>query len=485
MTTTLHSPDAPAALDHLSARVRARSAGRLSRLVRGNVADPAWVRPALLGLLALTAVLYLWDLGASGYANTFYSAAVQAGSTSWKAFFFGSFDASNFITVDKPPASLWVMDISARIFGVNSWSILVPQALEGVAAVGLLYATVRRWFTPGAGLMAGAIMALTPVAALMFRFNNPDALLVLLLVAAAYATTRALEKGSMWWLVLSASLVGTGFLTKMLQAFLVVPALAGVYLLAAPVPLRRRLLHLGAATIALLVASGWWVAVVQLIPAADRPYIGGSQDNSVLNLIFGYNGFGRITGNEAGSVTGGGPGGGIGGAASSPWGPTGWNRLFLADFGGQISWLLPASLILLGVGLWVTRHAPRVNRARAALLMWGGWLVVTALVFSYAQGIIHPYYTVALAPAIGAVVGIVVVMLWRRRAELWARCMMSATLLVTSVWAWVLLDRSADWLPWLRALVLAGGVLGAVALVGLPRWARPSMAALVAGVALL
>src|SRR5581483_7955795 len=242
--------------------------------------------------------------------------------------------------------------------------------------------------------------------------------------------------------------------------------------------------HLGAATVALVVASGWWVAVVQAIPASWRPYIGGSQDNSLLNLILGYNGSGSITGSDTGSVVGGGPAV-LGGPAVSPWGPTGWNRLFLADFGAQISWLLPASLILLGVGLWVTRHAPRVNRARAALLMWGGWLVVTALVFSYAQGIIHPYYTVALAPAIGAVVGIVVVMLWRRRAELWARCMMSATLLVTSVWAWVLLDRSADWLPWLRALVLAGGVLGAVALVGLPRWARPSMAALVAGVALL
>jgi 4-amino-4-deoxy-L-arabinose transferase-like glycosyltransferase len=483
MTTTLHSPDPAVALDRLPAPMRERRAGRLHRLARGNVADPAWVRPALIGLLAVTALLYLWDLGASGWANSFYSAAVQAGSSSWKAFFFGSFDASNFVTVDKPPASLWVMDLSARVFGVNSWSILVPQALEGVAAVALLYATVRRWFSPGAALMAGAVMALTPIAALMFRFNNPDALLVLLLVAAAYATTRALERGNVWWLVLSASLVGTGFLTKMLQAFVVVPALAGVYLLAAPVPLRRRLLHLLAATGALLLASGWWVAIVQLVPASARPYIGGSQDNSLLNLIFGYNGFGRLDGNEAGSVVGG-PQGGLG-AAASPWGPTGWDRLLNGDYGADIAWLLPASLLLLGVGLWVTRRAPRTNRARAALLMWGGWLLLTAVTFSYAAGIIHPYYTVALAPAIGAVVGIVAAMLWRRRAEAWARTLMALTVAGTSVWAFVLLDRSADWMPWLRGLVLVGGLGAALGMVLLPWLAARSLAIAVVAVGML
>ncbi len=239
-----------------------------------------------------------------GWANSFYSAAVQAGTKSWKAFFFGSSDASNFITVDKPPASLWVMEISARIFGVNSWSILVPQALEGVATVGLLYATVRRWFRPGAALLAGAVLALTPVAALMFRFNNPDALLALLLTAAAYATVRAIEDGRTRWLVLAGALVGFGFITKMLQAFIVVPVLALVYLLAGPPKLGRRIVQLVYAGVALVVSAGWWVAAVQLTPAADRPYIGGSTNNTVLNLIFGYNGFGRLTGNETGSVGG-------------------------------------------------------------------------------------------------------------------------------------------------------------------------------------
>src|SRR3984957_18081357 len=172
----------------------------LRRLWRGRPGDPAWVRPVLVGLLVVAGFLYLWDLSASGWANGFYSAAVEAGTKSWKAFFFGSFDSSNFITVDKPPAFLWVMELSARIFGLNSWSILVPNALEGVATVGILYATVRRWFSPAAGLIAGGVVALTPVAALMFRYNNPDALLVLLLTASAYATVRAIEGAGARWL---------------------------------------------------------------------------------------------------------------------------------------------------------------------------------------------------------------------------------------------------------------------------------------------
>src|ERR1700749_661999 len=204
--------------------------GRLPRLLRGPADDPWWARPGLLGLLVATAILYTAGLSRNGWANDFYSAAVQAGAASWKAFFFGSFDSSNFITVDKTPASLWVMELSGRIFGVNSWSMLVPQALEGVACVGVLYAAVRRWFGPAAGLLAGLTLALTPVAALMFRFNNPDALLVLLLTVAAYAVVRALENGRTRWLVLCGVLVGFAFLTKMAQAFLVVPGFALVYL---------------------------------------------------------------------------------------------------------------------------------------------------------------------------------------------------------------------------------------------------------------
>ncbi len=399
--------------------------------------------------------MYTWGLGASGWANSFYSAAVQAGTKSWKAFFFGSSDSSNFITVDKPPAALWVMEISARIFGVNSWSILVPQALEGVAAVGLLYATVRRWFSAGAGMIAGAIMALTPVAALMFRFNNPDALLVMLLVAAAYALTRALENGSTRWLLFASGLIGFGFLAKMLQAFVVVPGFALVYLLAAPPRLRKRLGQLALAGVTMFAAAGWWVAAVELSPKSWRPYVGGSTNNSVLNLIFGYNGLGRVTGNETGSVTGG--GGNAGG--TSMWGPTGWARMFNSEFGGQASWLIPAALILGVAGLVATRRRPRTDRSRAALILWGSWLVVTAVVFSLSQGIIHPYYTVALAPAIGALVGIGGHVLWQRRSSIVARSVLAATVLTSSVWADVLLSRSPNWNPWLRTVVVVAGAL--------------------------
>ncbi len=436
--------------------------GVLRRLVRGREADAAWVRPSLLALLVGTAVLYLWGLGASGWANTFYSGAVQAGTKSWSAFFFGSSDAAGFITVDKPPAALWVMELSARIFGVNAWSILVPQALEGVAAVAFLYAAVRRWFTPAAGLIAGAVLALTPVAVLMFRFNNPDALLVLLLTAGAWALVRALERGRTSWLVLAFSLVGFAFLAKMLQAFLVVPAFGLVYLVGAPNRLRTRLWQLTLAGVAMIAAAGWWVTIVELIPASSRPYIGGSQHNSVLELIVGYNGFGRLTGSETGSVTGGGGGGNAG-----QWGATGWTRLFNSQFGGQVAWLIPAALILAVGVLVLTIGAKRTDRTRAAVLLWGGWFLVTAAVFSLGQGIIHPYYGIALAPAIGALVGIGTTVLWRERARWLARGTLAVAVAATGVCTYVLLDRTPRFDSWLRLPVLvAGFVLAGAMLLG-------------------
>jgi 4-amino-4-deoxy-L-arabinose transferase-like glycosyltransferase len=435
------------------------------RLWRGNADDDTWVRPALLGLLLATAVLYLWGLGASGYANGFYSAAVQAGSHSWKAFFFGSFDASSFITVDKPPASLWVMDVSARVFGVNAWSILVPQALEGVAAVGLLYLTVRRRFGPAAGILAGAVMATTPVAALMFRFNNPDALLVLLLVASAYAMVRALEAGRTRWIVAAGAFVGFAFLAKMLQAVVVLPGFALVYLYAAPVPFARRVRQVLAGGAAAVVAAGWWVAAVALTPAADRPYVGGSQHNSILELTLGYNGLGRLTGQETGSVGG-------GGAGTGRWGATGIGRMFNAEFGGQVSWLLPAALGMFVALLYLGRRAPRTSGQRAQVLLWGSWLVVTGLTFSLAAGIIHPYYAVALAPAIGALVGIGATSLWRHRAATRARVPLALILAVTAWWSHHLLARTPQWHPALRTLVLVVGLATAAAIAAGPSWGR-------------
>ena len=440
------------------------------RLWRGRPEDAAWVRPSLMALLAATSVLYLWGLSASGWANAFYSAAVQAGTQSWKAFLFGSSDAANFITVDKPPASLWVMEISARIFGVNSWSILVPQALMGMATVGVVYLAVRRVSTASAGLIAGAALALTPVATLMFRFNNPDALLVLLLAGAAYATVRAVEKPAIRWVVIVGVLVGFAFLTKSLQALLPVPAFALVYLLAAPVSFGRRIRDLLIAAAAMVVSAGWWLALVMMWPASSRPYIGGSQTNSVWELIWGYNGLGRITGNEVGSVTGGGTN--LGGTAGGQWGATGWDRLFNTSYGGQIAWLIPAALALGIAVLAATWRAPRTDRLRASALMWLGWLVVTGVVISFAQGIIHEYYTVALAPAIAALVGIGAVTLWQRRTQSWARITLALIVAGTALWASILLARSADWYPVLRYAVLVLGVVSALAILVADRLTR-------------
>jgi 4-amino-4-deoxy-L-arabinose transferase-like glycosyltransferase len=427
--------------------------------------DPRWARPALILLLAITAAAYLWDLSASGYANSFYAASVQAGTKSWKALFFGSLDASNFITVDKPPASMWVMALSGRIFGFSSWSMLVPQALEGVAAVGLLYAAVKRWFGAGAGLAAGALFAATPVAALMFRFNNPDALLVLLLVASAYCLTRAIERAGTRWILAAGALIGAAFLAKMMQAFLVLPAFALVYAIAAPTTLRRRILQLLAAGAALLVAAGWWVLAVALWPVGSRPMIDGSRDNSIFNLITGYNGLGRIFG------SGSGPGGG-GGGGSNFSGPTGVLRLFNDLMGGQASWLLPAALVALLAGLWTRRHAPRTDRTRAALLLWGGWLLVTGAVFSFGQGVIHTYYTVALAPAIAALVAIGGAICWRHRTTLAARLLAALVIAVSAAWACVLLGRTPSWNAWLAPLIATTGALAVLGLLGAPLLGR-------------
>lgn len=412
-------------------------------------------------LLAGTAVLYLWNLSISGWANAFYSAAAQAGAQNWTAMLFGSSDAGNAITVDKTPAALWVTDLSVRLFGLNSWSVLVPQALMGVGAVALLYAAVRRAAGPWAGLLAGAVLALTPVAALIFRFNNPDALLVLLLVTAAYCVQRGIEKNSSrWWFVGAGVAVGFGFLAKMLQAFLVLPAFVATALVAGDSPLRRRVGDLVRAGAAMVVSGGWYLALVELWPSSARPYIGGSQNDSIVELALGYNGLGRLTGDETGGL----------GNLNFDVGP---GRLFGSQMGADIAWLLPAALICLVAGIYLTRRAARTDPTRAALILWGGWLLVTAVVFSFMNGIVHPYYTVALAPAIGAVIGIGATLLWRHRADIRAATAMSGTALVTAILAAVLLARHDDPYPWLRAAVAVGGVGAAVLLLAVARLDRP------------
>ncbi|MEV0366554.1 glycosyltransferase family 39 protein [Nocardia fusca] len=448
----------------------------------GPARTSRWEYPALAALLLATGLSYLYNLSANGWANSFYSAAIQAGSVSWKAFFFGSSDAANSITVDKAPASLWLMELSVRLFGLSSWSILVPQVLLGVATVALVRTIVRRCFGPAAGLIAGLALAVTPVFALMFRFNNPDALLVLLMVAAVWAMTRALDDGRWRWLVLTGTFIGFGFLAKQLQVMLVVPVLALVYLFAGPPRLGTRIAQLCAAGAAMVVAAGWWILAVELWPADSRPYIGGSQHNSIIELTLGYNGLGRLNGNETGSV---GPGGELPPGGNGMWGRTGITRMFDQMQGGQIAWLIPAALVALVAGLLLRGRAARTDGPRAQVLLWGGWLLVTGLVFSFMAGIFHQYYTVALAPAVAALVGIGAVLFWRERSRWWVRVAAALAVGATTATAWMLLSRSAEFLPWLRWAVLAGGIVATVALlVPLPGRATALAAVLAAAVGL-
>ncbi|WP_407727039.1 glycosyltransferase family 39 protein [Rhodococcoides fascians] len=451
MTTTIERPSAAAPTEPATSR--------------------RWELLGLVTLLIGTGVAYIWGLGASGWANSFYSAAIQAGSVSWKAFFFGSSDAANSITVDKPPMSLWLMSLSVRVFGLNTWAMLVPQALLGVASVALLRAVVVRRFGAAAGLLAGLVLALTPVAALMFRFNNPDALLVLLMIAAVWSMLRGVESGKAKWLLITGMFVGFGFLTKQLQVMLVVPPLALTYLIAGPPKLGTRVLQLFAALGALIVSAGWWLLIVEFWPASSRPWVGGSQNNSILELTLGYNGLGRLSGNETGSVT---PGGGGGGG--SMWGETGILRMFDASQGGQIAWLIPAALLLLVTGLVLRGKAPRTDAQRASLIVWGAWLLVTGLTFSFMAGIFHSYYTVALSPAVAALVGIGSVVLWRERQRLWVRIAMALAVASTVAPAWVLLGRSASFVPWLKWAILVVGVVAVVALL-IPALTRGRLAA--------
>ena len=369
-------------------------AGRVRTLVRGRTEDPAWVRPALLGLLAAAAFMYLYKLTASGYSNPYYASAVKSASVSLKAWFFGSLDPGSFITVDKPPLSIWLMGLSARAFGFSSFSLLLPQALCTLATVGLLFATVRRAFGPVAGVLAAAMLVLSPVTLALARVDMPDPLLVLLLVASGWATLRAVESGRTKHLVWAGAFVGLAFMTKMLQGWMVVPALAATYLFAGTPRLAVRLRQLALAGLVMVVVSVAWPLAVSLWPGS-APYIGGSTDGSAWDLILGYNGFGRIFGE----------GGGMGGGGASFGGLPGLWRLFNAQVGGQIAWLLPLAAVSLPAGLWLTRGRARTDVARAGWILFGVWAIVHAVVFSFAKGTFHPYYVSALIPAVAALCG--------------------------------------------------------------------------------
>jgi len=387
-----------------SARLRDRTRWRGRALaVR---AQRLLARPELLGLLALSAILNLWGLSINGWANTYYSAAVRSMTTSWHDFLFASLDKSGLMTVDKPPLSLWVQALSARVFGFHPLSLLVPQALMGVAAVGLTYDLVRRRFGRPAGFVAGLALAVTPVAVAVSRHNNPDELLVLCSVAALWFALRALETGRTRWLVLSGIAVGLGFETKMAVALMVVPGIVAAYMWVAPrgrIAALRQLLAGGAA---MIVVGGAWPLLVMLTPAAERPWISGTSDNSILSLIFGYNGLGRLAGQSGGpGAIGGGGAGGAGGVGGTLFGgATGPFRLLQQGLGDQAGWLLGFAVVT-GIALLVVSRLRRSDPRTGWSMVVGGAFLTTAVAFSFARGIFHPYYVSLLAPFAAALIG--------------------------------------------------------------------------------
>ncbi|AUN42861.1 ArnT family glycosyltransferase [Tsukamurella tyrosinosolvens] len=447
-------------------------------------------RCAVTALLAATALLYCWNLSISGYGNDFYAAAAQAGGLSWKAWLFGSLDPGNVITVDKPPAALWVTGLFVRVFGLSSWSILLPQALMGVGTVGLVYLTTRRLLgslpariATGGALLAGAVCALTPAAVLIFRFNNPDALLVLLMTAAAYCTVRACQAASWRWLVACGALLGFAFLTKMLQGLLVLPGFGLAYLLFAQTSWLRRARDLALGVVAVVVSAGWYVLLTVLWPASSRPYIGGSKDGTFMDLVLGYNGLARIVGNSGGSGSdgfGGGPGGN--GATGTSFGGTpSLARLFSNEFGNEISWLLPAALLVLVIGLVLVARR-RLDRDLAlGLTVFGTWLAVTGVVFSYMSGTVHPYYTVALVPAIAVLVGGGAAVAWSRRSTVPGTLALVSLVVAAGGWGIVRAWRAGYAWPWLGIVV---GVLMAAAIVALVVTRRGSGRAVAAALVL-
>lgn len=429
------------------------------RVFLGKPTDPRWARPLLLVVLGLATALYCWNLSGNGYANEFYAAAVKSGTHSWSSMFFGSLDTGNFITVDKPPFALWVMEISCRIFGFSSLAMLLPIALCGVAAVGVLYSAVRRTFGPAAGLIAAVVSAVTPIAVAINRDNNPDPVLVLLMTLGAWFTLEAIRTKKLRHLLWGAVMIGCAFNTKTLAGYIVLPALTLVYLYAAEGGFWKRIKHLTVFTGVLAVASFWWMVIVDAIPAGDRPYVGGSTDDSEWGLATGYNGLGRITGNESGS-----PGGGGGGSTTFS-GTSGLGRMFNDILGTQISWLLPAAAILFVAALVLRGRAPRTDQARAALLLWGLWLGVHFAVFSFQSGVIHPYYTTAMAPAIGGLVGSGGVTVWKAiRTSDWAWLVLPVTTAITAYWSVTLLDDDS-YAPWLVPVIVVAAVAAIAALV--------------------
>jgi 4-amino-4-deoxy-L-arabinose transferase-like glycosyltransferase len=438
-------------------------------------AAPRWrslarLRPELGLLLLIAGVLNLWGLSENGWANEYYSAAVRSMSSSWHAFLYGSFDAAGAMTVDKPPLGSWVQVAFVKVFGFHSLSLLVPQALMGVATVALVYDMTRRLWGRPAGFVAGLALATTPIAVALSRHNNPDALLILCCVGALWATVRALQDGRTRWLVLAGVCVGLGFEAKMAAALLVVPGIVAAWLWIAPrgrLAAVRQLLAGGAAMVAV---GGAWPLLIALTPAADRPWVSGTSDNSIVSLIFGYNGLGRLSGQAGGPQALGGGGGGGG-----PFGgPPGVLRLLDSSLGGQAGWLLGFALVA-GLGIAVASRLRRADERTGWLIVVGGAALTCAVAFSAASGIFHPYYVSQLAPFAAMLVGAGAGQILRGGVT--GRAMGALAIAGGVVTTLVVLHNTPGQLAWLPPVLVTAGVLaiGAIALLG-GRHLRTSLA---------
>jgi 4-amino-4-deoxy-L-arabinose transferase-like glycosyltransferase len=431
--------------------------------------QPWWARPLLLVITALSVALTTWR-GAT-YLEGYYAAAVRSMSMSWHDFFFAAFDPAGTVSLDKLPGAFWIQALSVRAFGVNAWAIVLPQVLEGACSVLVLYRIVRRLCGPIAGLVAAFVLAVSPATVTLNRGNISDTLMVLLLLLAADATVAALTKGRQADMMLAGLWVGLAFQAKMVEAWLVLPALGLPFLVAASGSWRRRLVRIGAMVAVAAVVSFSWMTVVTLTPSSTRPYVDGSHSDSLFEQVFVYNGFGRLDQASPNQLLT-----RAIGVRIPPPPPPGWNRLLTGAFGRDIGWLLPAALIALVAGLVDARGRPRGDPARTNAVLWGTWLLILTVVFSVGSSI-NSYYTAALSPAIAGLIGGGSVLAWRRRTSIWTRLTVAATVLMTATYAGWLLPTTGTGLPgWLEPAVLtAGTVIAGAVLVSL--W-RPATAAL-------
>ena len=454
---------------------------------RSPADQPAWARPALLGIAAVAALLYARNITQAGLAP-FYSVAVKSMSVSWKAFFYGAFDPGATITIDKLAGSFLPQALSARIFGFHPWSLALPQVIEGVVSVLAMYRVVRRWAGPVPGLLAAGIFAATPIAASMFGHSMEDGALTMCLVLAADSWQRAVMEGRLRSLCWAGVWVGLGFQTKMLQAWMVLPALGLGYLLAAPNGLGRRLWQLCVAGLVMLAVSLSWIALYTFTPAADRPYVDGSTNNSAVAMVFGYNGVERFGISFPGSVSAFGGGDGARRAAPEPQaaeapaeadgaptatapggveynaggflGSSGsWTKLIGSRFGPEIGWLYPLALLALIAGLAWRGRARRTDQLRAGLVMWGLWLITFGVIYSGMDNIPHTAYMASLAPPLAALSGTGIVLFWRwYRSGSRAWWLLPLAIAGQVAWAWYLWSDYRGFLPWvLPAAIVAGG----------------------------